>query len=104
MKLPNVSLDEMTFLKVSIICVFIESSGFDGGQSQNFIMEVYDQQTGVLQANMSSPMSHFIVNGLRPGRSLIMAIYAANTRGRSESATLEGFTLKKAEKQTGSDI
>lgn len=30
-----------------------------------------------------------------------MAIYAANTRGRSEIANLEGFTLKQAEKQTG---
>lgn len=76
-------------------------SGFDGGQSQNFILEVYDQQTGILQANLSSPVSHFIVNGLRAGRSLLMAVYAANTRGRSESASLEGFTLKKAEKQTG---
>jgi len=75
--------------------------GFDGGQVQKFILEVYDQQTGVLQANVTSPISHFVVDGLMAGRTLFMSIYAANTRGRSESANLEGFTLKKAEKQTG---
>ncbi|XP_077302331.1 contactin-3-like [Arctopsyche grandis] len=95
----NCTLLNQTTESLDIDCI----GGFDGGQAQNFILEVYDQKTGALQANMSSPMSHFIVNGLRPGRSLIMAIYAANTRGRSESAMLEGFTLKKAEKQTGQE-
>lgn len=75
--------------------------GFDGGQPQHFLLEVYDQQTGVLQANVSSIFPLFNVDGLESGRVLKMMVYAANAKGRSEGVLLEGFTLKAAEKQTG---
>lgn len=75
--------------------------GFDGGQTQRFIMEIFDQQTGILQANVSSRYPVFSVGGLDPGKLLKINIFAVNTRGKSETVTMEAFTLKAAEKQTG---
>lgn len=75
--------------------------GFDGGQRQWFIMEIFDQQTNMLQANISSKYPVFTVGGLDAGKLLKIIIYAINVKGRSESVLLEAFTLKTAEKQTG---
>jgi len=75
--------------------------GFDGGQPQYFLLEVFDMQTGMLQANISSKFPAFSVSGLAPGMVLKMLVYAANSKGKSETVIVEGFTLKVAEKQTG---
>lgn len=75
--------------------------GFDGGQPQHFLLEVYDQQTGHVQANVSGIFPLLNVNGLEAGKILKMMVYAVNSKGRSEAVLLEGFTLKAAEKQTG---
>lgn len=64
-------------------------------------MEVFDQQTGVLQANVSAKLPLFTVGGLDAGRLLTIRIFATNVKGRSEPVVLEAFTLKAAEKQTG---
>lgn len=65
-------------------------------------MEIFDQQTNVLQANISSKYQpHFQVSGLDAGKLLKIVIYACNVKGRSDSILLEAFTLKSAEKQTG---
>lgn len=64
-------------------------------------MEVFDQQTGVLQANVSNKLPAFSVGGLDAGRLLAIRIFSANVKGRSEPVVLEAFTLKAAEKQTG---
>lgn len=76
-------------------------TGFDGGQRQWFIMEIFDQQTNSVQANISSKFAIFSVNGLESGKLLKIVIYAVNIKGRSETVLLESFTLKEAEKQTG---
>lgn len=81
--------------------MFDFSLGFDGGQRQWFIMEIFDQQTNVLQANISSKYPVFTVNGLDSGKLLKIIIYAINVKGRSDSVMLEAYTLKAAEKQTG---
>lgn len=76
--------------------------GFDGGQPQHFLLEVFDQQTGILQANITSKRNAaFTVRDLEAGKVLNMVLYAVNAKGRSEPTSLEGFTLKVAEKQTG---
>nr|XP_023019430.1 uncharacterized protein LOC111508225 [Leptinotarsa decemlineata] len=76
------------------------TEGFDGGQPQYFLLEVYDSSTGVQLANVSAKFPVFIVSGLDPGKTLKMVVYGANTKGRSEQVSLEGFTLNIAEKQT----
>ncbi|CAH2008832.1 unnamed protein product [Acanthoscelides obtectus] len=92
----NCTVMNMTNDSLEVSC----SDGFDGGQPQYFLLEVYDSSTGVLQANVSSKFPEFIVSGLDPGKSLKMTVYAANGKGRSESVMLEGFTLNVAEKQS----
>lgn len=64
-------------------------------------MEIFDQQTNGVQANISSKYAVFTVNGLESGKLLKIVIYAVNIKGRSEAIQLESFTLKEAEKQTG---
>lgn len=64
-------------------------------------MEIFDQQSGLLQANISSKYPLFTIGGLDAGRFLRIVIFAANSKGASDSVLLEAFTLKVAEKQTG---
>lgn len=101
----NCTLTNQTTQSLSVEC----TAGFDGGLSQHFQLEVYDQQTGQLRANVSARATApdtsnvlFNVYNLESGRVLHMSVYAVNTKGRSESTLLEGFTHKVAEKQTGS--
>lgn len=93
----NCTISNQTSQSLVVECI----EGFDGGQPQFFLLEVYDQQTGALQNNLSVIFPLFNVNDLEPGKILKMMVYAANSKGRSEAVLLEGFTLKAAEKQTG---
>lgn len=94
----NCTLTNQTTESLSVEC----TAGFDGGQPQHFLLEVFDQHTGVLQANVTSrDNAAFTVQGLEPGKVLNMILYAVNAKGRSDPTLLEGFTLKVAEKQTG---
>ncbi|XP_011350473.1 nephrin isoform X1 [Ooceraea biroi] len=93
----NCTLTNQTTESLSVEC----TAGFDGGQPQHFLLEVFDQHTGVLQANVTSrENAAFTVQGLEPGKVLNMILYAVNAKGRSDPTLLEGFTLKVAEKQT----
>lgn len=78
--------------------------GFDGGLHQWFVLEVFDQQSGALQANISAKYPVLSVTGLEAGRIFRMVIFAVNIRGRSDPVILEGYTLKALEKQTGKCI
>lgn len=68
---------------------------------QWFLMEIFDQHNGLLQANISAKFSVFSVSGLDAGRLFRIYVYAVNGRGRSEAVAVDGYTLKAAEKQTG---
>lgn len=75
--------------------------GFDGGLPQEFVMEVYDTQSGKLVSNVTSRMPIFTVGGLESGLNFNIGLYAANKKGRSDIARLHAYTLKSAEKHTG---
>lgn len=75
--------------------------GFDGGQRQWFRMEIIDQQTGILIANLSSLQPAFAVSGLDSERLLKIAVMAVNSKGVSDRVILEAQTLKAAEKRMG---
>lgn len=94
----NCTLSNQTTESLSVEC----SAGFDGGQPQHFLLELFDQHTGKLQASIISKENvAFTVHDLESGKVLNMALYAVNAKGRSDPTILEGFTLKAAEKQTG---
>ncbi|XP_044729168.1 nephrin-like [Chrysoperla carnea] len=95
----NCTLANQSTESLQIECI----EGFNGGQQQSFMVEVFDQQNDILQANITgSNIPIFTVNGLGAGKILKILVYAVNSKGRSEPVLLEGFTLKIAEKQTGS--
>ena len=93
----NCSLFNQSTDSLGIEC----TKGFDGGQMQIFVFELYDQQSGRLLRNSSQNEAVFVVNALKPGQLLKIIIYAVNSEGRSDNVILEAFTLKAAEKQTG---
>ncbi|KAK7862971.1 hypothetical protein R5R35_002031 [Gryllus longicercus] len=96
----NCSLTNQTTGSLEVEC----EEGFDGGLPQTFQLEVFDLESGLLAANVSSRWPRFLVEGLRAGRVLRVHAYALNAKGRSEPFALEGFTLKQAEKRTGSPV
>lgn len=63
-------------------------------------MEIFDQQTNVLQANISSKYPIFTVNGLDPDKMVKIIIYAINVKGRSDFVMLEASTLKAVERES----
>lgn len=93
----NCTITNQTSESLEVEC----QEGFDGGQPQFFLLEVYDQQTDALQANVSATFPLFTISGLDPGKILKMIVYAANSKGKSEQVLLEELMLKVAEKQTG---
>ena len=95
----NCSVVNQTTESLMVECL----PGFDGGLDQLFHMEVADLQTGQLIANTSGGKAapEFEVSGLNSGRGMKITIFAVNADGRSDSAVLEGFTLKVAELQLG---
>ncbi|XP_055377463.1 uncharacterized protein LOC129609527 isoform X2 [Condylostylus longicornis] len=92
----NCTVANQTSDSLEVYC----NEGFDGGLRQWFLMEIFDQQTGILQANFSSKYPILGVNGLDSGKFFKIFIYSVNMRGRSDPVQLEGYTLKAAEKQT----
>ncbi|XP_065369679.1 uncharacterized protein side-VI [Calliphora vicina] len=92
----NCTVVNQTSDSLEVYCI----EGFDGGLRQWFLLEIFDQQTATLQANISSKYPVLSVNALDSGRFFKIFVYAVNLRGRSEPVLLEGYTLKAAEKQT----
>lgn len=79
---------------------YLPSTGFDGGQRQWFMLELYDDEYGLLQANVSSRFPVFNIDGLEPDRGFKLVVYAANVKGRSTVVVLEANTSKETEKST----
>lgn len=75
--------------------------GFDGGQRQWFRIEITDQKSGILIANLSSTQPAFAVNGLDSERLLKIAVMAVNSKGASDRVILDAYTLKAPEKRLG---
>ncbi|XP_055849963.1 hemicentin-1 isoform X2 [Episyrphus balteatus] len=92
----NCTVVNQTSDSLEVYCI----EGFDGGLRQWFLMEIFDQHSGNLQANISSKYPILSVTHLDSGRLFKIFVYSVNLRGRSEAVILEGFTLKAAEKQT----
>lgn len=59
----SIKLSKYIFNFKTTFYAFVLLTGFDGGQRQWFVMEIFDSQTNILQANISSKYSTFHVNG-----------------------------------------
>lgn len=98
--LTNCTLSNQTSDSLYIECV----EGFDGGLKQSFVVEVYESQHRKLVSNVTTKIPTFVVNGLESGVGFDIALYAANSKGRSPLTRLSAFTLKGAEKHTGNSL
>lgn len=66
---------------------------FNRGIRGEFIMEVYDAQTGKLVQNVTSRDPTFTVRGLESGIGFDVDLYVANKDGKSLVTRLPTFTL-----------
>ncbi|XP_043226125.1 nephrin-like [Amphibalanus amphitrite] len=94
----NCSVVNQTSESLRVAC----SAGFDGGLPQRFSAELYDATSGRLERNLSAGRPEFEAERLPAGVELRVRLYAFNARGRSRPTTLDGFTLKAAEKRVSS--
>lgn len=95
------ALSNCTILNQTVESLHVECiEGFDGGLQQEFVMEVYDTQSGKLVSNVTSRTPYFSVAGLESGSGFDIQVYAGNVKGRSRVTRLHAFTAKSAEKHT----
>ncbi|KAH7946394.1 hypothetical protein HPB49_024225 [Dermacentor silvarum] len=86
----NCSVQNQTEDSVALAC----SEGYDGGLQQLFRLELHDTSRRLLRANVSSAEAPvFVARGLPPGTSFVAAVYAFNSRGRSQPTVLVVSTL-----------
>ena len=76
-------------------CIQLEcESGEDGGLQQIFQLEVMSADSDKFLANLTSRNSpYFLVCSLPSKESLVLVIYAVNSKGRSKQVTLYSSTL-----------
>lgn len=91
----NCTITNISMTSMSIRC----SEGFNGGLTQQFMLEVRDSQTSELRANYSSPVPRFTVNSLMPSAIYLASVYAFNTKGRSDPTVVQAAMLRMPEKQ-----
>jgi hypothetical protein len=65
---------------------------------QQFILEVYEEQGQHLLANVTNTKPSFVINGLTPGTSVVLAVYATNPRGRSDEVRIRASTQHPQER------
>jgi len=81
--LANCSLYNST-AGVEVSC----SPGFDGGLTQMFVLEISDPESGATLRNLSRVAPRFLLQGVTANHPVIVQVYAANSRGRSEVVTV----------------
>eukprot|EP00095_Tigriopus_kingsejongensis_P001267 maker-scaffold149_size310270-snap-gene-0.11 protein:Tk01267 transcript:maker-scaffold149_size310270-snap-gene-0.11-mRNA-1 annotation:"PREDICTED: uncharacterized protein LOC663132" len=92
----NCSFGNQTTTSLEVRCM----SGYDGGLPQTFVLEAKDNHHYGIVTKLHSPLPHFNVTGLEPGRSYVLSVSAQNSKGLSSPVTLYSFTIKEAEKHT----
>lgn len=70
--------------------------GFDGGLPQSFLMEVLELPSLRLKSNISTYKAPpvFYVEGLEPGASYRIKLYAVNAKGKSDPTIIDPVTIK----------
>ncbi|KAK3922982.1 Nephrin [Frankliniella fusca] len=94
----NCSLANQTTESLTVTC----SEGFDGGvPKQQFLLELYNEQTHLLVSNVTNHVPVFTVGGLESGLDFRADLFAYNLKGRSEPVRMHAYTLKGAERRLG---
>ncbi|KAG1683469.1 Nephrin [Nymphon striatum] len=87
----NCSVGNGSTSVVEVICY----AGYNGGLNQTFVMEVYDEPTRQLRANVTNEEEpRFVARNLPAGSSFYVVVYAANAKGASTSLAVAGHTAR----------
>ncbi|KAJ8981820.1 hypothetical protein NQ317_007406 [Molorchus minor] len=98
-QLQNCTLNNQTSNSLQVDC----TEGFDGGLPQSFFMEVLELPSLRSKVNLTTyrmPPT-FTANGLDPGASYRIMLYAVNAKGRSDPAFIDPVTFKGVAKLQG---
>ncbi|XP_076260413.1 sidestep IV transmembrane protein isoform X2 [Rhynchophorus ferrugineus] len=98
-QLQNCSLLNQTSNSLQVECV----EGYDGGLTQSFLMEVLELPSLRSRFNLTTYKApSFVADGLDPGTSYRIMLYAVNKKGRSEPTVIDPVTFKGVAKLQGS--
>jgi len=89
----NCTLTNQTHDSLQVDC----QEGFGSGLSQEFHMEVFTDLQ--LLVNITARSPRLVARGLPPGQVLFLRVYASNSKGRSRSVRIDGYTLRMADKR-----
>lgn len=98
--LQNCTISNQTSNFLQVDCM----EGFDGGLPQSFFMEVLELPSLRPRLNLTTYRSPpvFAANGLDPGMSYRIMLYAVNAKGRSDPTVIDPVTFKGVAKLQGS--
>ena len=91
----NCTLTNQTHDSLQVDC----QEGFGSGLNQEFHMEVFTDIQ--LLVNITARSPRLVARGLPPGQVLFLRVYASNSKGRSRSVRIDGYTLRMADKHPG---
>ncbi|XP_058463277.1 hemicentin-1 isoform X2 [Malaya genurostris] len=95
----NCSLANVSMTSLQVRCF----EGFNGGLAQSFFLELRDTQSQEVRFNNTSPVPRFAVPNLHPSAIYQLAVYAFNSKGKSEPYVMSAATLRLPEKQMNSE-
>ncbi|XP_055542964.1 hemicentin-1 isoform X2 [Wyeomyia smithii] len=95
----NCSLANVSMTSLQVRCY----EGFNGGLAQSFFLELRDTQSQEVRFNNTSPVPRFAVPNLHPSAIYQLAVYAFNSKGKSEPYVMSAATLRLPEKQMNSE-
>ncbi|KAF5299126.1 hypothetical protein FQR65_LT09484 [Abscondita terminalis] len=98
--LLNCTVMNQTSDSLQVECI----ESFDGGLPQSFLMEILELPLLELRLNATTYKTPptFYAEGLEPGISYRILLYAINAKGRSDPAVIDAITFKGVAKYTGS--
>ncbi|XP_053671696.1 neural cell adhesion molecule 1 [Anopheles nili] len=91
----NCTVANVSMTSLAVRCY----EGFNGGLAQSFFLELRDSHTQEMRFNNTSPVPRFTVPNLHPSAAYQLAVYAFNSKGRSEPYVMSAATQRLPEKQ-----
>ncbi|ETN67965.1 hypothetical protein AND_000204 [Anopheles darlingi] len=91
----NCTVANVSMTSLSVRCF----EGFNGGLAQSFFLELRDSHTQEVRFNNTSPAPRFAIPNLHPSVVYQLAVYAFNSKGRSEPYVMSAATQRLPEKQ-----
>ncbi|XP_058813514.1 neural cell adhesion molecule 1 isoform X2 [Topomyia yanbarensis] len=95
----NCTLANVSMTSLQVRCF----EGFNGGLAQSFFLELRDTQSQEVRFNNTSPVPRFAVPNLHPSAIYQLAVYAFNSKGKSEPYVMSAATQRLPEKQMNSE-